>query len=161
MDLSRFIDAQATAFDRARSELVAGAKVSHWMWYIFPQLTALGRSEVAQFYGIASLAEARSYIAHPVLGARLSELTRIVLGHRGRSALAIFGSPDDLKFRSAMTLFAVAAPEQLEFRWAIAAFYDGPDRRTLDLLGVGRIVANFGDAYSCHLPSRGGAMGRA
>ncbi len=124
------------AFDRARSELIAGTKVSHWMWYIFPQLGALGRSEVAQFYGIAGLAEARSYVAHPVLGARLIELTRIVLGHAGLSARAIFGSPDDMKFRSAMTLFAVAAPERLEFREAIAAFYEGPDRRTLELLGV-------------------------
>lgn len=136
MDFARFLDAQATAFDIARSELIAGAKASHWMWFIFPQLSALGHSGTARFYGIGSLAEACAYLVHPVLGPRLIELTRIVLAHRGQSPRAIFGSPDDLKFRSSMTLFAVAAPDQGEFRQAIAAFYDGPDQRTLDLLDV-------------------------
>jgi uncharacterized protein (DUF1810 family) len=136
MDFSRFLDAQQSAFDRARSELVSGAKVSHWMWYIFPQLGALGQSRMAKFYGIASLAEARHYIAHPVLGPRLIELAQIVLRHRGTSALAIFGSPDDMKFRSALTLFALAAPQHPEFGQAITVFYDGPDQRTLDLLGA-------------------------
>lgn len=136
VDLTRFVDAQASTFARARAELVAGAKASHWMWYIFPQLSALGRSSTAKFYGIASLAEARDYIAHSVLGLRLVELTRIVLRHRGKSARAVFGSPDDMKFRSAMTLFAVAGPEHAEFPQAIAAFYDGPDQLTLDVLAI-------------------------
>ncbi len=134
MDFSRFLQAQRSAFDNARNELVAGAKASHWMWYIFPQLRALGHSGTARFYGIGSLAEARQYVAHSVLGPRLIELTQTVLNHRGISPQTIFGSPDDLKFRSSMTLFALAAPQHGEFRQAIAAFYDGPDRQTLDLL---------------------------
>jgi|SRR5579863_6247130 len=136
MDFSRFLDAQNGTFDAARRELLAGAKASHWMWYIFPQLGALGHSATAKHFGLASLAEAREYAAHPVLGPRLIELTGIVLSHSDKSPRAIFGSPDDLKFRSSMTLFALAAPQVPEFRQAIAAFYDGPDRRTLDLLGV-------------------------
>ena len=134
--LDRFVAAQAATFDQARGELVAGAKTSHWMWYIFPQLAALGHSTTAKFYGIASLADARQYLAHPVLGPRLLDLTRIVLTHQGKAARAMFGSPDDMKFRSAMTLFALAAPRHPEFRQAITAFYDGPDQRTLDLLGM-------------------------
>ncbi len=136
MNLSRFLEAQTSAFDQARSELAAGAKVSHWIWYIFPQLGALGRSSLARFYGMGSLAEAGQYIAHPVLGPRLVELTQIVLRHRGKSARAIFGSPDDMKFRSSMTLFGLAAPQHAEFQQAIEAFYDGPDQTTLDLLGL-------------------------
>ncbi len=136
MNLSRFLEAQASAFGRARSELVAGAKVSHWIWYIFPQLGALGRSSMAKFYGIDTLADARQYLGNPVLGPRLIEVTQAVLGHRGRSARAIFGSPDDMKFRSSMTLFALAAPQHAEFRQAIEAFYEGPDALTLELLGM-------------------------
>jgi uncharacterized protein (DUF1810 family) len=135
MDFSRFLDAQASAFDRARSELLAGKKVSHWMWYIFPQLAALGHSSTAKFYGIGSLDDAREYVGHPVLGVRLIELAGIVLRHRGKSPRAIFGSPDDMKFRSSLTLFALAAPVQAEFRSAIEVFYDGPDLLTLDVLG--------------------------
>ena len=135
MDLSRFIEAQAGTFANARAELVAGRKASHWMWYIFPQLGALGHSAMARHYGINSLAEARAYAAQSLLGARLVELTEVVLAHRGRSAHAIFGSPDDLKFRSSMSLFALAAPQEGVFREAIAAFYDGPDARTLQILG--------------------------
>ena len=134
-DLSRFVEAQETAYERARSELLAGAKTSHWMWFIFPQLGALGRSPTAKFYGIKTLDEARDYLRHPVLGSRLIELTRIVLGHGDKSARAIFGSPDDLKFRSSMTLFAEAAPEHAEFRQAADLFYGAPDPRTLELLG--------------------------
>ena len=134
MDFARFLDAQDSAFATARKELVEGTKASHWMWYIFPQLAALGHSSMAKHFGLASLDEARDYFAHPVLGPRLVELTRIVLTHRGTSARAIFGAPDDLKFRSAMTLFALAAPQNAEFRQAIAMFYDGPDLRTLELL---------------------------
>jgi uncharacterized protein (DUF1810 family) len=136
MDFNRFLEAQNSAFDRARSELTAGAKISHWMWFIFPQLGALGHSSLAKYYGIETLADARDYIAHPDLGPRLIELTGIVLGHRNKSAHAIFGSPDDLKFRSSMTLFALAAPQRPEFRQAAEVFYGEPDQRTLDLLGV-------------------------
>ena len=136
MDFSRFLEAQQPALAEVRSELVAGVKASHWMWYIFPQLAALGQSGTAKFYGIGSLAEARDYAADPVLGPRLVELTRIVLTHRDKTPRAIFGSPDDMKFRSSMTLFALAAPQFAEFRQAIEAFYDGPDQRTLDLLGA-------------------------
>jgi uncharacterized protein (DUF1810 family) len=136
MDLSRFVEAQASAFDRARSELAAGAKVSHWIWFIFPQLGALGRSSLAKFYGIEKLEDARQYIAHPVLGPRLVDITRVVLRHRDKAPQDIFGSPDDMKFRSSMTLFALAAPQHPEFRQAIEAFYNGPDQQTLDLLGA-------------------------
>jgi len=93
MDFSRFLDAQSETFDAARRELLAGAKASHWMWYIFPQLGALGYSATAKYYGLGSLADASAYVAHPVLGPRLIELTRIVLTHRDRSPRAIFGTP--------------------------------------------------------------------
>lgn len=135
LDAARFLAAQGGSFADAKRELEAGRKRSHWMWFVFPQLAALGRSATAKFYGIGTLADAREYARHPVLGARLVEVTGIVLGHRGRSAHEIFGTPDDLKFRSSMTLFAEAVPEQEVFRQAIDAFYDGPDALTLELLG--------------------------
>jgi uncharacterized protein (DUF1810 family) len=134
MTLQRFLDAQAPVIDTALAELRAGRKRSHWMWFVFPQLAALGRSATAKFYGIESLAEARRYVAHPVLGARLVACTEAVLAHAGLGAHAIFGSPDDLKFRSCMTLFGRAAPEQQIFRRALNAFYDGEDPLTLDWL---------------------------
>ncbi len=136
MDFARFLKAQESAFERALSELSAGTKTSHWMWFIFPQLGALGHSSLAKFYGVESLDGACRYVAHPVLGSRLIELTRIVLHHRRKSAHAIFGSPDDLKFCSSMTLFALAAPQNPEFRQAIEVFYGVPDEHTLDLLGA-------------------------
>lgn len=135
LDAARFLAAQGGSFADAKRELEAGRKRSHWMWFVFPQLAALGRSATAKFYGIGTLADAREYARHPVLGARLVEVTGIVLGHRGRSAHEIFGTPDDLKFRSSMTLFAEAVPEQEVFRQAIGVFYDGPDALTLELLG--------------------------
>lgn len=135
LDAARFLAAQGGSFADAKRELEAGRKRSHWMWFVFPQLAALGRSATAKFYGIGTLADAREYARHPVLGARLVEVTGIVLGHRGRSAHEIFGTPDDLKFRSSMTLFAEAVPEQEVFRRAIDVFYDGPDALTLELLG--------------------------
>lgn len=134
MTLQRFLDAQAPVIDTALSELRAGRKRSHWMWFVFPQLAALGRSGTAKFYGIGSLEEARRYLAHPVLGARLLACTEAVLAHAGRGAHAIFGSPDDLKFRSCMTLFGRADPEQAVFRRALDAFFDGEDPLTLGLL---------------------------
>jgi uncharacterized protein (DUF1810 family) len=124
--LSRFVEAQQDVFETALAELRAGRKRSHWMWFVFPQLRGLGRSSTAAFYGIASLDEARAYLAHPVLGPRLREATHAVLRHAGRSALEIFGSPDDLKFRSSMTLFAIAAEDAGEpFAEALRQFYGG------------------------------------
>ncbi|MBV8092606.1 MAG: DUF1810 domain-containing protein [Acetobacteraceae bacterium] len=108
-NLERFIDAQETAFQTALKELKAGRKRTHWMWFIFPQLSDLGRSSTAKFYGIGSLEEARAYLGHPLLGPRLILCTRTVLESQGRSLFEIFGSPDDLKFRSSMTLFEAAA----------------------------------------------------
>ena len=134
-DLTRFITAQDPHLERIRAELTAGQKRSHWMWFVFPQLTALGRSPMAQHYGIADLAEARAYLADPILGPRLIELTGIVNTVQGRTAHQIFGDPDDLKFRSSMTLFAQAAPGEPAFRQALAQYYDGePDPRTLEIL---------------------------
>src|SRR5215469_5759059 len=104
-DLERFVTAQAPVFDAALSELKEGRKHSHWMWFIFPQLRGLGHSPTAQFYGIASLDEARAYYAHKLLGQRLLLCTKTVLGSEAPSLHAIFGSPDDLKFASCMTLF--------------------------------------------------------
>jgi len=134
-DLQRFVEAQSSAYARALSELRQGAKRSHWMWYIFPQLRGLGQSPMAQKYGIASLAEARAYLGHPVLGARLIECTELVLDADAASAAAIFPYPDDLKFRSSMTLFAQAGVEPDVFSAALKKYYDGePDRETLRLL---------------------------
>jgi uncharacterized protein (DUF1810 family) len=134
MTLQRFLDAQAPVIDTALAELRAGRKRSHWMWFVFPQLAVLGRSATAKFYGIESLEEARQYAAHPVLGARLASCTEAVLAHAGRSANAIFCSPDDLKFRSCMTLFARAAPGEPLFRRALATFYDSEDPLTAEWL---------------------------
>lgn len=109
--LERFVRAQAAIFDRALAELRAGAKSTHWMWFVFPQLAGLGRSPMAVQYGIRSADEARAYLAHPVLGPRLAVATRAVLSVEGRSLQAIFGSLDALKFRSSMTLFAAVAED--------------------------------------------------
>ncbi|CAO3431273.1 DUF1810 domain-containing protein [Azospirillum doebereinerae] len=108
-DLQRFVTAQEPVFATVLEELRAGRKRSHWMWFVFPQRRGLGRSETALFYGIDSLDEARAYLAHPILGPRLEQATRAVLAIQGRSLHAIFGYPDDLKFRSSMSLFAEAA----------------------------------------------------
>jgi uncharacterized protein (DUF1810 family) len=133
-DLERFVTAQAPVYVAVLAELAAGHKRSHWMWFVFPQLRGLGMSSTAEFYGIASLAEAEAYLAHPLLGPRLVACTRAVLRHRDRSLREIFGSPDDLKFRSSMTLFAHAGGDPL-FRQALDAFCDGrEDERTLALL---------------------------
>ena len=136
-DLQRFVTAQAPVFETALAELRAGRKRSHWMWFVFPQLRGLGVSPTAQFYGLASLAEARSYLVHPLLGPRLKLCTQAVLGVERRALAAIFGSPDDMKFRSSMTLFARAAGDEAAlFRQALDRYADGePDERTLALLG--------------------------
>ena len=135
-DLDRFVQAQAPVFASALAELRAGAKRSHWMWFVFPQLRGLGRSPMAVRYGLADLAEARAYLAHPVLAGRLEACTQAVLATRGRSLAAIFGSPDDVKFRSSMTLFARAdLAAGRPFAEALDRFCEGrADERTLALL---------------------------
>jgi uncharacterized protein (DUF1810 family) len=139
MNLQRFLDAQAPVIDAVMAELEAGEKRTHWMWFVFPQLTTLGRSSTARYYGIDSVSDARSYLDHPVLGERLRACTRAVLVHRDKSANDIFGSPDDLKFRSSMTLFSIAAPEEPLFRQALAQFYEGlPDPITVDQSNTSR-----------------------
>lgn len=135
-DLERFVVAQAGHWQDACRELSAGRKQSHWMWFMFPQMRGLGASAASHHYGIASIDEARAYLAHPVLGPRLNELTRIILENRGRSLTEILGSPDDMKFRSSMTLFARAAGPGSAFAEALDALCCGrPDERTLALLG--------------------------
>ncbi len=133
-NLTRFLAAQATIYSAVLAELRSGRKRTHWMWFIFPQLRGLGRSAMAERYGIASRAEAAAYLAHEILGARLRECTRLVLAIENADATTIFGSPDDLKFRSSMTLFDVVAPHDV-FAAALAKFYAGSrDSATLDLL---------------------------
>ena len=134
LGLERFVDAQAPVHGRALAELKAGRKQSHWMWFIFPQIAGLGRSPMAQHYAIQNLAEARAYLNHPVLGARLRECTRAVLDVEGKTAHEIFGSPDHLKFRSSMTLFAHAAPDEELFRTALEKYFDGEDQLTVEKL---------------------------
>ena len=134
-DLQRFIDAQAPLMARVEAELQAGRKTSHWMWFIFPQMRGLGRSAMAERYGIASLDEARAYLAHSVLGKRLRDCCSLVLAVQGSSAQAIFGSPDDSKFRSSLTLFRRAAPEEGVFAECLRKYYEGvEDPATLSLL---------------------------
>ncbi len=134
-DLQRFVAAQADTYDAACGELAAGRKRSHWMWLVFPQLAGLGFSPTAQFYGIASRAEALAYWRHPVLGPRLKACAQLVLAAQAPSAHAIFGSPDDFKLRSCMTLFAAMAPEEPVFRAVLDRWFGGePDPRTTELL---------------------------
>jgi uncharacterized protein (DUF1810 family) len=133
--LQRFVDAQQPVFNQVLDELKAGRKRSHWMWFVFPQIKGLGRSDMAQRYAISSLEEARAYLRHPVLGARLEQCARIIAPQVDRSAQQIFGSPDDLKLHSSMTLFAAAAPEREVFREVLDTFFDGtPDAMTLEKL---------------------------
>jgi uncharacterized protein (DUF1810 family) len=134
-ELDRFLTAQAPVFDTALRELQAGRKRTHWMWFIFPQLRGLGHSPRAQFYGIASLAEARAYLAHPVLGSRLAHCTKAVIESSAPSLHDLFGRPDDVKFGSSMTLFEAAAPDDPTFAQALDRWCDGKrDARTLALL---------------------------
>jgi uncharacterized protein (DUF1810 family) len=136
-DLARFVSAQAGVFDHAIAELRMGRKRSHWMWFVFPQLKGLGVSPTAQFYGISALDEASAYLQHPVLGPRLEQAVSAVQHSPTASLNALFGSPDDLKFRSSMTLFAVAGPEG-PYQAALDRWCDGdPDHRTVALLGRG------------------------
>ena len=133
--LSRFVDAQSSTYDRAMAELRRGQKTSHWMWFVFPQIAGLGRSPTAQFYAIADLAEARAYLAHPVLGPRLIEAVEALLALPGRDAHAVFGTPDDLKLRSSLTLFQAVEPEEPVFGQALAKYFAGrEDMLTLEKL---------------------------
>lgn len=135
-DLQRFVDAQAAVWPAVEAELRAGSKQSHWMWFVFPQLGALGRSATARRYGIGGLDEARAYAAHPLLGHRLREACRWLLAAApGRSSLDILGPPDHLKLRSSMTLFAQAEPAEPLFAAVLARFDGGqPDSLTLEAL---------------------------
>lgn len=134
-DLQRFVDAQDSVIETVKRELRSGQKRSHWMWFVFPQMEGLGHSKMAQRYGISSRAEAEAYLAHPILGSRLRECTKLVIDIDGRSANEIFGSPDDLKFQSSMTLFEAVADEPTTFSTALDYYYDDDrDQKTLDLL---------------------------
>lgn len=137
-DLARFVDAQAQVYRQVVDELIDGRKRTHWMWFIFPQLTGLGHSVMAQRYAIRDLDQARRYLADPILGSRLRHDVLVMTRHKGKSALEILGSPDDLKFRSCLTLFGQAAlddDDRLLFARALNQFYGGKaDPRTLELL---------------------------
>jgi len=135
-DLQRFVAAQESVYAQVTAELAAGAKTSHWMWFVFPQLRELGRSSTAQHYGIASLAEAQAYAQHPLLGARLRECCGLLMRAQGRSALQIFGTIDALKLRSCLTLFECAAPDEPLFGQLLDKYCGGErDTATLQLLG--------------------------
>jgi uncharacterized protein (DUF1810 family) len=136
-DLERFVTAQADVYAQALGELRAGRKTSHWMWFVFPQMAGLGQSATARHYGIASAAEARAYLEHPLLGPRLIECAQALLGHEGESALEILGGIDAIKLRSSMTLFEAVAEEPAPFAAVLDAFYGGErDQATLALLGL-------------------------
>ena len=132
--ITRFIEAQRGDYEEALAEITAGEKQSHWIWYVFPQLKGLGMSWTSEFYGIADLDEARAYLANPVLGARLREISSALLKHRQKSARAILGYPDDLKVRSSMTLFDLIEPNGV-IAEVLDVFYAGKrDEKTLALL---------------------------
>ncbi|MDN4054500.1 DUF1810 domain-containing protein [Massilia sp. YIM B02763] len=134
-DLERFVTAQQGVYEAALAELQAGRKRSHWMWFIFPQVAGLGRSEMAQRYAIRSSDEAAAYLAHPVLGPRLRTCAQAVLAHGDRAIEDIFDAPDDLKFHSSMTLFADVAPDEAVFQDCLDRFFDGAgDPATLSRL---------------------------
>jgi uncharacterized protein (DUF1810 family) len=137
-NLTRFAAVQDRVYSRVIEELANGSKRTHWMWFIFPQLAGLGRSAMAQQYAIHDLDQAKRYLADPILGARLRQTVRLMMTHKSKSALQILGSPDDLKFRSCLTLFREAAsenPDRILFSEALDQFYGGgPDVRTLELL---------------------------
>ena len=137
-NLERFVEAQAPVYPQVRAELRAGKKTSHWIWFIFPQLSELGRSATAHYYGIASLEEAVAYWEHDLLGPRLRECAELVLTHAGKAIEEVLGPPDDLKFRSSMTLFELAAPEEPVFGRALDVYFRGErDGLTLRLIEEG------------------------
>lgn len=133
-NLNRFIEAQNRDYDIALAEIRAGKKVSHWMWYIFPQLKGLGRSSTSEYYGLSGIKEAQAYLSDPILKARLIEITDAVIAHKDKSAEEIFGGIDAKKLRSCMTLFSIAAPDIPVFEAVLEQFFHGvPDRNTLRL----------------------------
>lgn len=135
-DLERFVKAQTQDYEQALGEIRAGRKTSHWIWYIFPQLKGLGFSYHAQYYGITDEGEAKQYLAHPILGARLTEITTALLELHGNDPLAVMGHPDDLKLLSSMTLFAQISDRGSIFHQVIEKYYGGnSDKRTLQMLG--------------------------
>jgi uncharacterized protein (DUF1810 family) len=135
-DLNRFLDAQSEDYETALAEIRRGRKDSHWMWYVFPQFDGLGFSATSKRYAIKSLAEAGAYLAHPILGPRLIECTEAVLGIEGRTAAAIFGSPDDMKLRSCATLFAHVSPAGSVFHRLLDKYFGGVgDEKTIRLIG--------------------------
>jgi uncharacterized protein (DUF1810 family) len=135
-DLEKFVTAQDGAYGTALAEIRAGSKRSHWMWFVFPQIAGLGLSSTAQRYALSGLDEARDFLAHPVLGRRLREISQALLDLTTGDARQVLGTPDDLKLRSSMTLFAAAADDPAVFEAVLAKFYDGPDERTLTLLSA-------------------------
>lgn len=136
-DLQRFVDAQRPVIDAVRRELAGGRKRTHWMWFVFPQLAGLGSSPTSRRYAVRSMEEARAYLAHPVLGPRLVECVKLVNGVEGRTALEIFGSPDDMKFRSCLTLFELVSDDAI-FVSALERYFGGArDGATLELLAEG------------------------
>ena len=135
--LERFVIAQDSVYEAVRRELQQGRKTSHWMWFVFPQIEGLGQSWTAQQFAISGWEEAAAYLAHPVLGPRLRECSDLVNQIVGRSVEQIFGHPDDMKFRSSMTLFREAAPDNAVFDTALTKYFAGePDQFTLDKLGA-------------------------
>ncbi|MGZ5188448.1 MAG: DUF1810 domain-containing protein [Kaistella sp.] len=136
MSLQKFLDAQDGIYETALQELRTGKKKSHWMWFILPQLLGLGRSATAQFYGISGLSEAKAYLAHPILGFRIRETVEVLLQQNHYDAYLIFGSPDDLKLKSCLTLFAIAEEEKNNiFRKALEVYFQGiSDPRTVEML---------------------------
>jgi uncharacterized protein (DUF1810 family) len=140
-DLIRYLDAQDEIYDQVVAELTNGSKRTHWMWFIFPQLAGLGRSAMTRQYAIRDLDQAQRYLADPILGPRLRQVIKLMIAQKAKSALEILGSPDDLKFRSCLTLFREAASENSDrvlFGEALDQFYHGQaDSRTLELLRSG------------------------
>ena len=137
-DLARFVDSQASDYVRAVSEIRKGQKDTHWMWYVFPQFDGLGFSPRSRHYAIKSVAEAEAYLRHPILGPRLRESAEAALAVDGRTALEIFGSPDDMKLQSSATLFAAVSPAGSVFERVLDKYFDGArDARTIDLLKRG------------------------
>ena len=135
MSLERYVKAQAPVYERALGELKRGHKQSHWMWFVFPQIAGLGNSAMSHAYAIQSLEEAREYLAHPVLGARLRECCHVLQGLEGKTAHEIFRSPDDLKLRSCLTLFARAAPNEGLFDNLLVKYFGSKeDPATLEVL---------------------------
>jgi uncharacterized protein (DUF1810 family) len=124
-DLERFVQAQAGVYERVLAELAAGSKRGHWMWFIFPQIQGLGMSEISVRFAIDSLEEAKAYLAHPVLGPRLRQCVETMLGVHNKTAEEVFGYPDDMKFRSSMTLFAKASETGSVFEQALERYFDG------------------------------------